>query len=56
MELGNIFWNEITQNLKTCIVCYVLTYNWTLAIKYRITMLHSTDPNKLPRELPREDA
>ena len=36
---------------------YVLTYKWMLAIKYRITMLQSTDPKKLSsQEGPKEDA
>jgi hypothetical protein len=26
---------------------YIFTYKWTLAIKYRITLLQSTDPKKL---------
>jgi hypothetical protein len=29
---------------------YVLTYKWLLAIKYRIPMLHSTDPKKINKK------
>ena len=36
---------------------YVLTYRWILAIKYKIPMLHSTDPKKLnKKEGTKEDA
>jgi hypothetical protein len=36
---------------------YVLTYQWILVIKYRITMLQSTDPKRLSnKEGPRGDA
>jgi hypothetical protein len=36
---------------------YLLTYKWILAIKYRIPMLYSTDPNKLSNKKDeREDA
>jgi hypothetical protein len=34
----------------------VFTYKWILAIKYRITMLYSTDPKKLnKKESPSKD-
>jgi len=42
MEIENIILIEVMQTHKTHIV-YV-TYNWTLAINCRITMLQSTDP------------
>jgi hypothetical protein len=29
---------------------HVLTYKWILAIKYRIPMLHYTDPKKLNKK------
>lgn len=35
---------------------YVLSEKWTLAIRYRIPMLQSTDPQKLNKEGTREDA
>lgn len=35
---------------------YVLAEKWTLAIRYRIPMLQSTDPQKLNKEGTREDA
>jgi hypothetical protein len=36
---------------------YVLTNKWALAIKYRITMIQSTDPKKLSyKDGPRKNA
>ena len=46
MELENIIVSEVTQ-FPDRLVGYVLTYNWTLAIKCRTTMLQSTKPKKL---------
>jgi hypothetical protein len=34
---------------------YVFTYKWTLAIKYRIPTLYSTDPKKLNKKEGRRD-
>ena len=47
MKLENIILSEITQTQKDTYGVYVLTYNLTLAIKFRITVLKSTDPKKL---------
>jgi hypothetical protein len=38
--------SEVAQSKKDMHGVYS-TYNWILAIKYRITMLQSTDPKKL---------
>jgi len=53
MELGNTILNEVTQTQKDPV--YVLACKWTLAIKYRMTMLQFTyskkpSNNKGPRE------
>jgi hypothetical protein len=48
MDLENIILSEITQSQKAC--CYILSYKWILDIKYRIAMLHSTDPKTLNME------
>ena len=55
MELENIILSEVAPIQKD--TWYILTYKWTLAIKYRTTTLQSTDPKKLSnKEGPREDA
>jgi hypothetical protein len=55
VELENIL-SEVNLDPERQ-VRHVLTDEWTSAIKYRITMLQSTDPKKLTlKEDPREDA
>ena len=49
MELENIILSEVNQTLKDINSMY-FTYKWTLAIKYRIPMLYSTDPKKLNKK------
>jgi hypothetical protein len=53
MEFEVIILGEVAQSQKSM---YMLTYKWLLVIKYRITMLYSTDPVKLKKEDPSEDA
>ena len=46
-----------TKFLDSTLCSAVVTYKWTLAIKYRTIMQQSTDPEKLDnKEVPREDA
>ena len=45
MELENITLHEVTKIQKE-----VLTDKWILTIKYRILMIHSTDPKKLNKK------
>jgi hypothetical protein len=54
MDLENIILSEVTQSKKD--MHSIFTYNWTLAIKYKIPMLHSTNPKKSnKKEGPHED-
>lgn len=46
MELENTLLSEVTQSQKSH-VWYVITYKWVLTIKYRMRMLHSTDPQPI---------
>ena len=48
MELEKIILCEVTRPLKQ--TWYVLTYKWIFAIKYRILVLHSTDPKNLNKK------
>ena len=55
MELENIL-SEVTQSPKHMQVMYALI-KWLLAKKYRIPMIHHTDPKKLnKKEGPSKDA
>jgi hypothetical protein len=55
IELENIL-SEITQSQEDKLG-NILTYRWIVAIKYRITMVQSTDPkNESNKECPRADA
>jgi hypothetical protein len=49
MEREYIILNEETQD-PIGLAWYVFTYKWILTKTYRITMLHSTDPNMLNKK------
>jgi hypothetical protein len=56
MELEDIVLSEVTQTHKGH-VRYVLTDKWILAKKYRMPMMHPTDPKNLNKKGgPIEDA
>ena len=46
MEIKTIILSEVLADIERQRL-YVLTYNWTLAIKYMITLLQFTDQKKL---------
>ena len=55
MELENIILSEVTDPKEH--TWYLLTYQWILAINYRMSALNSTDPKKFNnKESPKEDA
>ena len=57
IELENITLSEVTQTKEYIPKMYVLTDKWILAKKYRIPMIHPTDPKKLnKKEGPSKDA
>ena len=54
VELENIILSEVTQTQKDI---QVLTYKWTLVIKYRTIMLQFTNTKKVRnKESPGEDS
>jgi hypothetical protein len=54
MKFENIILSKVTQTQKDMHGMY--TDKWILAIKYRISMLYSTDPKKLnKKEDPNKD-